>query len=99
MYDPQSKGIRKTWAFIMTLYYSRHRFVRFVFRMDIVNWIDCPIRAFEFLGGELKDQKGATPLSPRCTKDRIEELMLFQKRDLFSEIERVFFDTTSIYFE
>lgn len=51
MYDPQSKRIRKTWAFIMTLCYSRHRFVRFVFRMDIANWIDCHIRGFEFFGG------------------------------------------------
>ena len=56
-------------------------------------------RAMGFLGEELKDQKGATPFSPRCTKDRIEELMFFSKRDLFSELELVFFDTTSIYFE
>ena len=56
-------------------------------------------RAMGFLGEELKDQKGATPFSPRCTKDRIEELMFFPKRDLFSELELVFFDTTSIYFE
>jgi transposase len=51
MYDPESKRMRKTWAFIMTLCYSRHRFVRFVFRMDSANWIDCHIRAFEFFGG------------------------------------------------
>lgn len=51
MYDPESKRMRKAWAFIMTLCYSRHRFVRFVFRMDSANWIDCHIRAFEFFGG------------------------------------------------
>ena len=50
MYDPQSKRNRKTWAFIMTLSYSRHRFVRFVFRMNTLNWIDCHIRAFEYFG-------------------------------------------------
>ena len=56
-------------------------------------------RAMGFLGEELDDQKGATPFSPRCTKDRIEELMFSAQRDLFSELELVFFDATSIYFE
>jgi len=56
-------------------------------------------RAMGFLGEELDDQKGATPFSLRCTKDRIEELMFSAQRDLFSELELVFFDTTSIYFE
>jgi len=30
-------------------------------------------RAMAFLGETLEDQKGATPFSPRCNKDRIEE--------------------------
>lgn len=51
MYDPETKRDRKTWAFIMSLSYSRHRFVRFVFRMDSSTWIDCHVRAFEFFGG------------------------------------------------
>ncbi len=51
MVDPETGRRRRTWAFIMTLSYSRHRFVRFVFRQDIPTWIDCHIRAFEFLGG------------------------------------------------
>jgi transposase len=37
--------------------------------------------------------------TPRCTKDWIEEELFEQRRDLFSTIELVFFDTTSIYFE
>jgi hypothetical protein len=56
-------------------------------------------RAMNFLGEELDDQAGATPFSPRCTKDRIEELLFASRRDLFSALELVFFDTTSIYFE
>ena len=56
-------------------------------------------RAMNFLGEELEDQRGATPFCPRCNKDRIEEEMFFAQRDLFSELELVFFDTTSIYFE
>lgn len=55
-------------------------------------------RAMGFLGEELEEQKGAAPFSPRCTKDRIEELLFAAQRDLFSSLELVFFDTTSIYF-
>jgi transposase len=56
-------------------------------------------RAMAFLGEEVEDQADATPFSPRCTKDRIEELLFLQNRNLFSSLDMVFFDTTSIYFE
>ena len=56
-------------------------------------------RAMGFLGEELSDQTDATPFTPRRTKDRIEEMLFARNRDLFSELELVFFDTTSIYFE
>jgi len=56
-------------------------------------------RAMAFLGEVKEDQKDATPFSPRCTKDLIEEGIFFSNRDLFSELDIVFFDTTSIYFE
>lgn len=56
-------------------------------------------RAMTFLGEELKDQEDATPFTPRCNKDLIEEMIFYDQRDLFSELELVFFDTTSIYFE
>ena len=51
MVDPSTGKLRKTWVFIMTLSYSRHRFVRFIFRQDVSNWVDCHIRAFEYFGG------------------------------------------------
>lgn len=56
-------------------------------------------RAMFWLGEELDDQKDATPFSPRCTKDLIEEELFLQHHDLFSNLDLVFFDTTSIYFE
>lgn len=56
-------------------------------------------RAMTFLGEALDDQKDATPFSPRCTKDQIEEMLFSERQDLFSTLELVFFDTTSIYFE
>ncbi len=58
-------------------------------------------RAMAWLGETLSEseQDGATPFSPRCTKDRIEEGLFALRRDLFTSLELVFFDTTSIYFE
>ncbi len=56
-------------------------------------------RAMAFLGDEIEDQYGRTPFSPRCIKDLIEEKLFNQRQDLFSTIDLVFFDTTSIYFE
>ena len=58
-------------------------------------------RAMAWLGEVLpKDrQEGATPFAPRTNKDRIEEELFARRRDLFSDLDIVFFDTTSIYFE
>ena len=58
-------------------------------------------RAMAWLGEELPQdqQKGKTPFAPRCTKDRIEEELFAHRRDLFTDLQLVFFDTTSIYFE
>jgi len=56
-------------------------------------------RAMAFLGEILIDQHGATPFSPRCTKDLIEEGLFARHRNLFTSLDLVFFDTTSIYFE
>lgn len=57
-------------------------------------------RAMAFLGEPNQDQPGARVFdTPRCTKDWIEEELFEQRRDLFSKIDLVFFDTTSIYFE
>jgi transposase len=56
-------------------------------------------RAMGFLGEQLQDQRGATPFAPRCNKDLIEEFIFSHRRDLFSNLDLVFFDTTSIYFQ
>ena len=55
-------------------------------------------RAMGFLGEPLEDEPTVLH-SPRCIKDRIEESLFFSRRDLFSEVDLLFFDTTSIYFE
>jgi len=58
-------------------------------------------RAMAWLGEELpaEQQRGSTRLVPLCTKDRIEEGLFQRRRDLFTQLAVVFFDTTSIYFE
>jgi Transposase DDE domain len=58
-------------------------------------------RAMAWLGEELPaaEQRGSTRLVPLCTKDRIEEGLFQRRRDLFTQLQVVFFDTTSIYFE
>lgn len=56
-------------------------------------------RAMAFLGEVIEDQKDKTPFAPRCIKDVIEEDMFHERRDLFTGLDVVFFDTTSIYFE
>lgn len=58
-------------------------------------------RAMAWLGEELpaEAQRGSTRLVPLCIKDRIEEGLFGRRRDLFTQLQVVFFDTTSIYFE
>jgi transposase len=58
-------------------------------------------RTMAWLGEKLpaNQQQGFTKLVPRCTKDVIEEQLFARRRDLFSELDIVFFDTTSLYFE
>lgn len=58
-------------------------------------------RAMAWLGTPLPaaEQADATPFAPRTTKDRIEEALFARRRDLFTQLDLVFFDTTSIYFE
>ncbi len=57
-------------------------------------------RAMAWLGEPLPraQQTGATPFAPRTTKDLIEEALFARRRDLYSRLHVVFFDTTSIYF-
>jgi len=56
-------------------------------------------RAMAFLGEEVVDQTDATPFSPRCTKDVVEEHLFHGQRHLFQGLDLVFFGTTSLYFE
>ena len=54
-------------------------------------------RAMGWLGEALDDPNPDAP-SPRRTKDLIEEELFARRRDLFTALDLVFFDTTSLFF-
>src|SRR5450432_4828724 len=58
-------------------------------------------RAMAWLGEELpaSEQDGRTAFAPRCLKDVVEERLFEGRRDLFTKLDLVFMDTTSLYFE
>lgn len=58
-------------------------------------------RAMDWLGEELPAAKQAahTRYSPRCVKDEVEERLFARRRDLFTKLDLVFFDTTSLRFD
>lgn len=56
-------------------------------------------RAMGWLGEPLEAQEEPAPFSPRCVKDEAEERLFRRRRDLFTTVDMLFFDTTSIYFE
>jgi transposase len=51
MRDPASGRLRQAYCFVMTLCYSRHQYVEFVFDQKMETWIGCHRRAFESFGG------------------------------------------------
>jgi transposase len=51
MLDPRTGQARKTWAFVMTLAWSRHQYVEFVFDQKVETWLRCHRNAFTYFGG------------------------------------------------
>jgi transposase len=51
MLDPVTGTLRKTWAFVMILAYSRHQYVEFVFDQVLPTWIQLHGHAFSCFGG------------------------------------------------
>lgn len=56
-------------------------------------------RAMGWLGEPLAEPAEPAPFSPRCVKDEAEERLFRRRRDLFTTVDLLFFDTTSLYFE
>jgi transposase len=51
MLDPATGQLRKSWAFVMTLSWSRHQYVEFVFDQKVETWLRLHRNAFTHLGG------------------------------------------------
>ncbi len=51
MLDPQTGLLRKAWAFVMVLSWSRHQYVEFVWDQTVATWLTLHGRAFQFFGG------------------------------------------------
>jgi transposase len=51
MIDPGTDVLRRTWAFVMTLSWSRHQYVEFVFDQKIETWLRLHRNAFAWLNG------------------------------------------------
>jgi transposase len=51
MFDPVSQKVRKAWAFVGTLSFSRHQYVEFVFNQTVPVWLDCHRHMFDHFGG------------------------------------------------
>jgi hypothetical protein len=54
MIDAESGKLRKTWVFVMTLSWSRHQYVEFVWDQKVETWLRLHRNAFEFFGGVLE---------------------------------------------
>lgn len=51
MYDPVAQKVRKAWAFVATLSFSRHQYVEFVFDQTVPTWLACHAHMLAFFGG------------------------------------------------
>jgi len=49
--DPLSGKLRRAWAFVMTLSWSRHQYVEFVFDQTVETWLRLHRNAFAWFGG------------------------------------------------
>lgn len=51
MLDPDTGQLRRSWAFVMTLSWSRHQYVEFVWDQTVASWLRLHRNAFAFFGG------------------------------------------------
>lgn len=49
--DPVTGKPRRAWAFVMTLSWSRHQYVEFVWDQKVETWLKCHQHGFEYFGG------------------------------------------------
>ena len=89
LFDPGSDRAAEVWRHQYAIDGVKQLQLHHLYRA--MAWLGLPLPA--------EEQAGATPFAPRTPKDLIEERLFSRRRDLFSTLDLVFFDTTSIYFE
>jgi hypothetical protein len=50
LFDPERQQMRRAWAFVMTLCFSRLQYIEFVFDQTVPTWLGLHRRAFEWFG-------------------------------------------------
>ncbi len=70
--DPATGTARRTWCFVMTLCFSRHQYVEFVWDQTVATWLGCHRRAFEWFGavpGRLIIDNPKCAITKACARD------------------------------
>jgi hypothetical protein len=86
LFDPGSDRAAERWKEDFHIEGAHHLDLHHLYRA--MGWL-----------GEMSIQWGNDAHSLRCRKDLIEEELFAANNDLFAEMEIVFFDTTTVYFE
>jgi hypothetical protein len=89
LFDPGSDRAAEKWKDAYAIAGAERLALQHLYRA--MAWLGTPL--------PLAEQRALSHGMPRCTKDRIEEELFARRRDLFTTLDIVFFDTTSIYFE
>lgn len=71
MLDEQTGELGKSWAFVMTLAFSRHQYVEFVWDQKLPTWLECHRHALEFFGG----------VPQRLVIDNLKAAIVYAERD------------------
>jgi len=72
MVDPAAGRMRRTWCFVMTLCFSRHQYVEFVWDQSVATWLGCHRRAFEWFAavpGRLIIDNPKCAITRACARD------------------------------
>jgi transposase len=70
--DPAADRPRRTWCLVMTLCWSRHQYVEFVWDQSVPTWLGCHRRAFEWFGAVPKRlivDNAKCAITKACSRD------------------------------
>ncbi len=69
MIDSETGELRKTWAFVMTLSWSRHQYVEFVFDQKVETWLRLHRNAFAFFRTYIRNRQVPDIRRPRLDEN------------------------------